>query len=1096
MLARKKLKTIMLVSLVLFLWFGLATAFAGTITGTVTNASSAADTRVYLKVMSAQGWDEIYGTSITTPGAYTIRQDLPDGDYMILAVLDTVGEGVPVSSMPLGFSAPFAVTGSNATGVNIQLDDPAASDLVPAAPQMAVTVPGDGGFLLFWEGSRNMNDFSQAESYNVYLKENSAPVVGIDDPVLSNLSENDMNFVFLTGLSNGGSYYVGVTGVIGASESAITLAFGGASPTVPAAPTGASNSVSGTVNITGPALTGPLYVLLMDDSNEQAAWVKLDSPTVATVYSVSDLADGNYFVMAFVDQDNNGYFSSGDLANMDHGPTAMISGGDVTGVNVSVTNSGAYATVGTDHQIYDNESPDTYSLIFNIDRNFKRPVGVAVTSGLSQTIDLGVDTWGGFNAWRQVGTSRPGVPELYDLLVTYSDGSSETITAGTTAVLDSPAMPLGPIGQVAGATTPTFRWVGPQVNEAAQPFLYGLNMYDGHGLNWGAWDIPSDQLSYIYDGQPLVTGTQYFWNVSIFDENDNQISYNVDFTPVAASTVTISGSASDSVGMLDGVTVQEVGNPGNSAVTDAGGLFSLQIAQGSVFALEFSKTGYPTMQSKFMTAGSSFNTGSWYMFTDADFTSMGTSAGTGIIRSTVKDSETGSPLAGATITALSSLSPGTEYTVQYLDSTAGNWSGIATDASGKFRVLNVIDGDTVILTGDLAGYDFAEVYMQVYSGQMAEGSVRGTSLLPIFAHFSAPTATLLTTTFNGEALVDSNLPGQTRLTAVGDELAVFDADGILCGRTQVTVEGEFGPLTVYGDDPATVGVDEGASEGETLTVRLWDSQRQKELPVRTLQLNGDRQTLVWNDGGGATVLLQGLAQDRIGLFRNGQWRMDADGNETMNAGDIFYPSFGITGDKAVAGDWNGDGITDIGVFRNGQWRLDVNNNGVMNAGDIYYPSFGIAGDLPVVGDWNGDGTADIGVYRNGQWRLDTNNDGNMAAGDIYYPSFGIAGDIPIAGDWNGDGTVDIGLFRNGQWRLDLDHNGVMNAGDIYYPGFGIAGDIPVVGDWNADGITDIGVFRNGQWRLDLDNNGIMNAGDVFIPSLGLSGDQPVAGKWN
>ncbi|MGK2907959.1 MAG: S8 family serine peptidase, partial [Desulfuromonadales bacterium] len=241
-------------------------------------------------------------------------------------------------------------------------------------------------------------------------------------------------------------------------------------------------------------------------------------------------------------------------------------------------------------------------------------------------------------------------------------------------------------------------------------------------------------------------------------------------------------------------------------------------------------------------------------------------------------------------------------------------------------------------------------------------NLTGTGTVP---HFSAPTATLLTATFNGQALVDSNVPGQTRLTVAGDELAVFDQNGVLCGLTRITVDGEFGPLLVYGDDPATPEVDEGASNGDTLTVRLWDSQRQKELPVRTLLLNGDRQTLVWNDGGGATVLLQGLAQERIGLFRNGQWRLDADGNGSMNAGDIFYPSFGITGDKAVAGDWNGDGISDIGSFRNGQWRLDVNNNGAMNAGDIYYPSFGIAGDLPVVGDWNGDGTADIGVYRNG-----------------------------------------------------------------------------------------------------------------------------------
>ncbi|MGK2906914.1 MAG: choice-of-anchor Q domain-containing protein [Desulfuromonadales bacterium] len=311
---------------------------------------------------------------------------------------------------------------------------------------------------------------------------------------------------------------------------------------------------------------------------------------------------------------------------------------------------------------------------------------------------------------------------------------------------------------------------------------------------------------------------------------------------------------------------------------------------------------------------------------------------------------------------------------------------------------------------------------------------------------------------------------------------VLDEGGNAINVIYPELNASDGNYHITGGSPA---VDAGA--GNNLTAN----------PQLAFDFDGETRPMGAGVDVGADEVLAGviIVADKIGTFRNGQWRLDVDGNFASNAGDIYYPSFGITGDKAVAGDWNGDGITDIGSFRNGQWRLDVNNNGAMNAGDIYYPSFGIAGDLPVAGDWNGDGTADIGVYRNGQWRLDTNNDGNMAAGDIYYPSFGIAGDIPIAGDWDGDGTVDIGLFRNGQWRLDLDHNGVMNAGDIYYPGFGIAGDIPVVGVWNGDGTTDIGVFRNGQWRLDLDNNGTMNVGDIFIPGFGLPSDQPMGGVW-
>ena len=64
------------------------------------------------------------------------------------------------------------------------------------------------------------------------------------------------------------------------------------------------------------------------------------------------------------------------------------------------------------------------------------------------------------------------------------------------------------------------------------------------------------------------------------------------------------------------------------------------------------------------------------------------------------------------------------------------------------------------------------------------------------------------------------------------------------------------------------------------------------------------------------------------------------------------------------GDFNGDGIDELGIYRDGMWYIDTNGNGEIDAGDQTF-QLGGPGDTPVVGDWDGDGTAEPAVYRDG-----------------------------------------------------------------------------------------------------------------------------------
>ncbi|MBE0596398.1 MAG: VCBS repeat-containing protein, partial [Desulfuromonadales bacterium] len=337
-----------------------------------------------------------------------------------------------------------------------------------------------------------------------------------------------------------------------------------------------------------------------------------------------------------------------------------------------------------------------------------------------------------------------------------------------------------------------------------------------------------------------------------------------------------------------------------------------------------------------------------------------------------------------------------------------------------------------------------------------------TSLLP---HFPAPVGSLLSATFSGQAKFDSSKQGAVILPVAGSEVGVF-ARGLLCGRGFIEEDGSY-TVVVYGDDPVTAAV-EGAVAGEVLTFRIWDAQRQKELPARTLQPNGSRQPVTWSDNGGGTVDLHGLAQQHIGVFRkmadgSARWYTDADGNGQWGGLDFTLTGFGLATDKIAPGDWNGDGLLDPGVFRsvNGQgwWYFDTNGSGVWESGIDQALQFGLAGDIPVVGDWNGDGVSDFGVFRNkngqGWWYFDSNGNRAWDPGVDQALQFGLGTDIPVVGDWNGDGISDFGVFRviNGQgwWFFDTDGNRRWDSSIDQRLQFGLAGDLPVAGDWNGDG---------------------------------------------
>jgi len=262
-------------------------------------------------------------------------------------------------------------------------------------------------------------------------------------------------------------------------------------------------------------------------------------------------------------------------------------------------------------------------------------------------------------------------------------------------------------------------------------------------------------------------------------------------------------------------------------------------------------------------------------------------------------------------------------------------------------------------------------------------------------------------------------------------------------------------------------------------------------------------------------------------LRDGQWVV-ADNN-----GQVEYNyQFGVSDGTPVVGDFNGDGIDEIGVFVDGQWFLDVNGNGVWDEGDLW-AKLGDGDDMPVTGDWDGDGKVDIGIFGrswlgdpralrreaglpdrqnepNGRYKnlppdpqqapeevrtLKRTAEGRLRADVIDHVfEFGRPGDKAIAGDWNGDGISSVGIYRNGAWFLDMDGNGRWSDADLYFE-FGSRDDRPVVGDFNRDGIDDVGIYRDGKWILDTNGNHEIDAQDKVL-SLGGPDDVPIVGDFD
>jgi hypothetical protein len=132
------------------------------------------------------------------------------------------------------------------------------------------------------------------------------------------------------------------------------------------------------------------------------------------------------------------------------------------------------------------------------------------------------------------------------------------------------------------------------------------------------------------------------------------------------------------------------------------------------------------MLSKSNVSGSNYR-----LYTAADLASWGSTGGKGAIRARTSLASDGTiNLAGATVTATSTLNPARTYTYVY------DGGGSATNSTGYFTIPNVDEGDIVVVTAAKAGYTFEPRTYITHNGAVSANRLKGSLLAPTITGFS------------------------------------------------------------------------------------------------------------------------------------------------------------------------------------------------------------------------------------------------------------------------------------------------------------------------------------------------------------------------
>ena len=205
---------------------------------------------------------------------------------------------------------------------------------------------------------------------------------------------------------------------------------------------------------------------------------------------------------------------------------------------------------------------------------------------------------------------------------------------------------------------------------------------------------------------------------------------------------------------------------------------------------------------------------------------------------------------------------------------------------------------------------------------------------------------------------------------------------------------------------------------------------------------------------------------------------------------LVEQAWGMSGDKPVPGDYDGDGKTDFSVFRpsTGEWFVLRSSDGAWDP----IVTWGDEDDYRVPADFDGDGKTDRAVFRpaDGTWYVVLS--ANFSSAYYYY---GAPDDVPAPADYDGDGRADLGLWRESNrtfYSMTTSYTGA-NAVSFSTIGPGSYEWLTVSADYDGDGRADHALYDKAGSRWYIRNSA---DGSYSSPPWGNGGDEPVQNDYD